>query len=70
VGTKEVQENLSHPPTPLYQRTSQLDSVRRLAAGMSRAGHEMHLNEFEGGHDPARWAAEIPEAIGWLLAER
>lgn len=68
VGTKEVQENLSHPPTPLYQRTSQLDSVRRLAAGMSRAGHEIHLNEFEGGHDPACWAAEMPEAIGWLVA--
>lgn len=45
VGTREVEEHASHPPTPLIQRTSQLASVRRLANGLTGAGHDLHLHE-------------------------
>lgn len=67
VGTHEVQENVSHPPTPLIQKTSQLASVRRLAKRMTEAGHEIHCHEYDGGHDPVCWNAELPQALVWLL---
>lgn len=70
VGTHEVQENASHPPTPLIQKTSQLASVRRLTKRMTEAGHNMHLHEYDGGHDPVCWGAELPEALAWLLNTR
>jgi len=68
VGTKERQEDLLHPPTALHQKTSQLASVRRLSQAMSGAGRDVHLHEFEGGHDPACWGGELTEALGWLMA--
>ncbi len=67
VGTQELQTNVSHPPTPLVQTTSQLDSVRRLAAAKIAQGHDIHLNEYKGGHDPACWGAELTEALEWLV---
>lgn len=67
VGSHEVQENASHPPTPLVQRTSQLASVKRLTGRMAEAGHDTHLHEYDGGHDPACWGAELPQALAWLL---
>jgi enterochelin esterase family protein len=67
VGTHEAQENVSHPPTPLLQKTSQLASVRRLAKRMSEAGHRIHSHEYDGGHDPACWGAELPQALAWLV---
>jgi enterochelin esterase family protein len=70
VGTKELKEDLHHPPTALHQKTSQLASVRRLSRAMSEAGHDVHHHEFEGGHDPARWGGELTEALGWLMMGR
>ncbi len=66
VGTREVQENASHPPTPLVQTTSQLASVRRLARRMADVGHTVHRHEYDGGHDPVCWGAELPQALAWL----
>lgn len=67
VGTQELQTNVSHPPTPLVQTTSQLDSVRRLGTALTAAGHDIHLHEYDGGHDPACWAEELREALAWLM---
>jgi enterochelin esterase-like enzyme len=67
VGTQELQSNVSHPPTPLVQKSSQLDSVRRLSTALSAAGHDIHCHEYHGGHDSACWAAELVDALAWLL---
>ena len=67
VGTHEVQDNVSHPPTPLIQKTSQVASVRRLAKRMTEVGHEIHCHEYDGGHDPLCWGVELPQALTWLL---
>lgn len=67
VGNQELQENVTHPPTGLFQRVCQLDSVRRLACKMSDAGHRVRYAEFEGGHDPMCWGGELPHALAWLL---
>lgn len=68
VGTQELQTNVSHPPTPLVQKTSQLDSVRRLSSALSAAGHDIHRHEYKGGHDFTCWAAEMVEALTWLTS--
>lgn len=70
VGSDEVAEDLKHPPTSLHQKASQLDSVRRLSLAMSRAGHDVDLQEFDGGHDPACWGEELTGALAWLVAGR
>ncbi|MDB6007537.1 MAG: putative esterase [Prosthecobacter sp.] len=67
VGTKEVQTSLSHPPTPLVQKISQLDSVRRLSTALTAVGHDIHHHEYNGGHESACWAAELVEALAWLM---
>jgi enterochelin esterase-like enzyme len=67
VGTQELQENVSHSPTALFKKTNQLDSVGRLAQRLTSGGHEVHRHEYDGGHDPLCWAAELPRALAWLM---
>ena len=57
------QENISHPPSGLFQRSSQLDSVRRLARKLYGCGAKCNSTEFSGGHDPACWAKELPNRL-------
>jgi enterochelin esterase-like enzyme len=67
VGTQELQTNVSHPPTPLLQKASQLDSVLRLSSTLGASGHDIHSHEYNGGHDPACWAAELTQSLAWLM---
>lgn len=67
VGDQELQQGVSHPPSNLFQKTSQLDSVRRLSRALESAGHKVCHTEFSGGHDPKCWATELPQALKWLL---
>lgn len=59
VGDEEVAENVTHGA--LVQKTSQVDSCRRLAEVL-----ETPLQVFSGGHDPVAWAKELPQALAWL----
>ncbi len=68
VGIHELQQGVSHPPTGLFQQTSQLDSVRRLVRQLESSSSQVHSHEYDGGHDPACWAAELPDALTWVLA--
>jgi enterochelin esterase-like enzyme len=70
VGTQELQKGIAHPPSGMLQKICQLDSVRRLASALTDAGHDARLVEFHGGHDPTCWAAELPEALAWLMPKR
>jgi enterochelin esterase family protein len=67
VGNEELQEGLAHPPSGLFQKTSQLHSVRDFAQKLSAICGHVHYNEFSGGHDPACWAEELPQALTWLI---
>ncbi|MES2922621.1 MAG: alpha/beta hydrolase-fold protein [Verrucomicrobiota bacterium] len=67
VGRQELQKGIAHPPSGMLQKICQLDSVRHLTSALTDAGHETRLAEFDGGHDPACWAAELPEAMDWLM---
>ncbi|WLD13978.1 alpha/beta hydrolase [Planctellipticum variicoloris] len=68
VGNQELQQGVSHPPTGLFQQTSQLDSVRRLVRQLETSFSQVRSHEYDGGHDPACWAAELPDALTWVLA--
>lgn len=63
VGDQETDCGISHPPTGLRQEVSQMESVKRAAEALGA-----HLSIFEGGHDPARWKRELPEALAWLTS--
>ncbi len=67
VGDAERDINVTHPPTGLRQKTSQVASVRRLASVLRTAGHVIHFSEYRGGHDTRCWAEELPAALNWLL---
>ncbi|MFH1300039.1 MAG: alpha/beta hydrolase-fold protein [Planctomycetota bacterium] len=67
VGNQELEEQVTHPPSGLFQKTNQLDSVRRLAQKLTAVGQDVHYAEFSGGHDSACWAEELPPALLWLL---
>jgi enterochelin esterase-like enzyme len=67
VGNLERDENVSHPPTGLFQKTSQLDSCRRLAERLTGLCGELKFAEYFGGHDPQCWASELPDALAWLI---
>jgi enterochelin esterase-like enzyme len=69
VGDQELQFDVTHGPTGLYQGTSQLESVRRLAQKLKSAGGTIRANEFHGGHDTQCWGAELPLALRWLVLD-
>ncbi len=68
VGDKETDENVTHEPTGMVQKTSQVSSCHRLAQALVGAGATVNENLFAGGHDPACWGAELPAALRWLCA--
>lgn len=68
VGELETEEGVSHPPTGLRQEVSQLAAVERAAQGLKDLGCTVRHRVFAGGHDPAMWKAELPEALIWLTA--
>jgi enterochelin esterase family protein len=67
VGDLETDENVTHPPTPLIQVVSQLDSCQRLAAVLAARCTKFAFNTFHGGHSMECWREELPEALGFLL---
>ena len=67
VGTEELQQDVSHAPSGMFQGVNQLDSCRRLTTALQAAGHQVHPHEYAGGHDPNCWAKELTDALRWLL---
>jgi enterochelin esterase family protein len=67
VGEGETTSGISHPPSGMYQGTSQLASVGRLAEALGKLGADLHYQTYVGGHDPVCWARELPQALSWLL---
>lgn len=68
VGRDETEADVRHPPTDMYQQSSQIASCRRLAAALNDRSVMTHLAEFDGGHDFACWERELPAAVKWVVA--
>ncbi len=68
VERQETERDVRHPPTALHQATGQLDSVTHLAEVLPSEGASVSFSTFDGGHDPACWAAQLPAALAWAGA--
>ena len=67
VGTEETETGVTHPPTNLLQRVSQIEGVERAAQLLRSRGATVHTNRYVGGHSFSAWRAEFAEALAWLL---
>jgi enterochelin esterase-like enzyme len=69
VGSRETQENLQHHED-VFQKTSQLESVRHFRDTLRATGHRLQYLEFDGSHDYAAWKKTLPAALTWALPPR
>jgi enterochelin esterase family protein len=67
VGDQETQQEISHPPSGLWQGSSQIDSCQRTCTALRDAGYRVQERVFAGGHDPVRWREDLALALPWAL---
>jgi len=67
VGDEETATEISHPPSGLYQRISQIEGVKLAAQRLEALGATIKLNVYPGGHAAAPWKAELGPALRWLF---
>lgn len=68
VGTLETESGVSHPPSGLFQGTSQRDACDRGSAALRTAGYAVSHRVFDGGHDPACWRDDLAQALPWATS--
>jgi enterochelin esterase family protein len=68
VGDEETQEDVSHPPTGMHQRVSQIAGVQSAASALRAGGAEVRHRVYRGGHAFDPWRDELGEALAWLSA--
>lgn len=66
VGHEETVENVSHPPTGLYQEVSQITGVEQAVRLIESLGGTVKHHIYAGGHAIAPWQAELKPALRWL----
>ena len=69
VGNEELDANVSHPPSGVFQRISQVEGVERAVKAFESLGASVTYNVFAGGHAVAGWREDLAPALRWLLAE-
>jgi enterochelin esterase family protein len=69
VGDQETESGVSHPPTGLFQRVSQIAGVDTAVQRFASLGGTVRYQPYLGGHDPARWREELGPALEWLLSD-
>jgi len=67
VGDEETATEVSHPPTGLFQRVSQIEGVHSMAERLETLGATVNVNVYSGGHAAAPWRAELVPALTWLF---
>lgn len=67
VGDEEVAEDVSHPPTGMHQRVSQIIGVQSAVDALRAKGAEVRHHVFHGGHAFDPWRDELADALQWLV---
>lgn len=67
VGDKEIQEDVSHPPTGMYQGVSQVLGCQSAVDALRASGAEVRHHVYRGGHAFDPWREELDEALQWLV---
>jgi enterochelin esterase family protein len=68
VGDLETESGVSHPPSGLFQGTSQRDSCNRGSIALQAAGYSVSHRVFRGGHDPVCWRDDLALALPWATS--
>jgi iron(III)-enterobactin esterase len=68
VGDLETESGISHPPSGLFQGTSQRESCDRGSAALRAAGYMVAHRVFQGGHDPVCWREDLALALPWATS--
>jgi enterochelin esterase family protein len=68
VGDLERESGVTHPPSGLFQGTSQLESCERGSAALEAAGYRVSYRVFQGGHDPVCWRDDLALALPWATS--
>jgi enterochelin esterase family protein len=66
VGDQETEGGVSHPPSGLLQKMSQIEACRRGCDALREAGYNVNYRVFQGGHDPERWREDLVLALSWI----
>lgn len=67
VGTEEIETNVRHPPTGMFQRVSQIEGVESAARSLEAMGGTVHCHRYSGGHEFSCWREELAPALHWLV---
>ena len=67
VGSDETVSGVSHSPTGLFQKVSQLEGVEMAVTTLESLGASVRYSRFDGGHSFASWRKELAPALRWLL---
>lgn len=65
VGDRETDANVSHPPSGLFQKLTQIEGCQAGCAALRSKGYDVNFRTYAGGHDPACWREELPDALRW-----
>ena len=68
VGDEETESGVSHPPTGLFQATSQIDGVRGACSVLEPTAAAVRYHCYKGGHEFEPWRAEFADALEWLVS--
>ncbi len=67
VGDRETADGISHPPSGIYQKVSQVAACERFARSLAGNGCEVRHRMVPGGHEVGRWQSELAPALRWLF---
>jgi enterochelin esterase family protein len=69
VGDRETEANVSHPPSGLIQRLSQVEGCDAGCAALRRNGYIVRYRTYAGGHDPGCWREDLALALPWACRD-
>ena len=69
VGRLETEKDVSHPPSGMFQESSQIDACQRTTDALVSKGFVTNYRVFDGGHDPTCWAEDLVVALPWAIQQ-
>jgi len=66
VGNQETERGVSHPPSGMLQKKSQIEACQHGCNALRDAKYNVNYRVFQGGHDPERWREDLVLALPWV----
>jgi enterochelin esterase family protein len=67
VGDNETDANVSHAPSGLFQKLTQIQGCEQACTALRERGFDVTYRMYAGGHDPACWRADLELALPWAI---